>query len=201
MVGIRMILLVDDDRSSRHAMATALARGGYPTIEAASAEEALRLAQRERPALAVIEVLLPTTSGYELCRALRERYGPGPPVIFVSGRRTLPADRVAGLLIGADDYVVKPIHPDELLARVRRLLPSPASNTGGTVAPLTPREREVMTLLVEGLSSTDIAERLVITPRTVAKHIEHILVKLGVHSRGQAVAVALRDEMLGARRG
>jgi DNA-binding NarL/FixJ family response regulator len=69
------------------------------------------------------------------------------------------------------------------------------------VAPLTPREREVMTLLVEGLSSTDIAERLVITPRTVAKHIEHILAKLGVHSRGQAVAVALRDEMLGARRG
>jgi DNA-binding NarL/FixJ family response regulator len=200
MVGIRMILLVDDDRSSRHAMATALARGGYPTIEAASAEEALRLAQRERPALAVIEVLLPTTSGYELCRALRERYGPGPPVIFVSGRRTLPADRVAGLLIGADDYIVKPIHPDELLARVRRLLPSPPL-TDGSVGRLTPREREVMALLAEGLSSTDIAERLVITPRTVAKHIEHILAKLGVHSRAQAVAVALRDDMLSARRG
>ena len=62
---------------------------------------------------------------------------------------------------------------------------------------MTPREREVMALLTDGLSHPEIAEYLVITPRTVAKHIEHILVKLEVHSRAQAVAVALRDEMLG----
>jgi DNA-binding NarL/FixJ family response regulator len=192
-----MILVVDDDPKSLHSMAMALARGGYPAIEATSAEEALRLAQRERPDLAVIEVLLPTTSGYEVCRALKDRYGPGLPVIFVSGRRTLPADRVAGLLIGADDYLVKPINADELLARVRRLLPAATALPDGAVGRLTPREREVLTLLAEGLRHTEIAERLVITPRTVAKHIEHILVKLGVHSRAQAVAVALRDQVLG----
>lgn len=191
-----MILVVDADSSSVHAIALALVRGGYPAIEATSADEALRLAQRERPGLAVIEVLLPSISGYEVCRALKERYGPGLPVIFVSALRTLPADRVAGLLIGADDYMSKPIHPDELLARVRRLLPSRAWLTGGRVGRLTPREREVMALLAEGLSHPEIAEQLVVTPGTVAKHIEHILVKLGVHSRAQAVAVALRGEML-----
>jgi DNA-binding NarL/FixJ family response regulator len=192
-----MILVVDDDRQSLHSMAMALARGGYAAIEATSAEEALRVAERERPELAVIEVLLPTTSGYEVCRALKESYGPGLPVIFVSERRTHPADRVAGLLIGADDYLAKPIHPDELLARVRRLLPSDTSLTRRAMGRLTPREREVLTLLTKGLNHKEIAERLVITPRTVAKHIEHILVKLGVHSRAQAVAVALRDQVLG----
>jgi DNA-binding NarL/FixJ family response regulator len=191
-----MILVVDDDQSSAHAIAMALARGGYPAIEATSAEEALRIALRERPGLAVIEVLLPTTSGYEVCRALKERYGPSLPVIFVSGRRTHPADRVAGLLIGADDYVVKPIHPDELLARVRRLLPSPAPVSDHHGERLTPREHEVLTLLAQGLNHTEIARRLVITPGTVAKHIEHILLKLDVHSRAQAVAVALRNRLL-----
>jgi DNA-binding NarL/FixJ family response regulator len=191
-----MILVVDDDRSSAHAIATALARGGYPAIEATSAEEALRIALRERPGLAVIEVLLPTTSGYEVCRTLKERYGPSLPVIFVSGRRKHPADRVAGLLIGADDYVVKPIHPDELLARVRRLLPSPEPVSDDHRERLTPREHEILTLLAQGLNHTEIATRLVITPGTVAKHIEHILVKLDVHSRAQAVAVALRNRLL-----
>jgi DNA-binding NarL/FixJ family response regulator len=81
---------------------------------------------------------------------------------------------------------------------VRRLLPSDTSRTRRAVGRLTPREREVLTLLVEGLTHKEIAERLVITPRTVAKHIEHILVKLGVHSRAQAVAVALRDQVLGS---
>jgi DNA-binding NarL/FixJ family response regulator len=192
-----MILLVDDDVRSRRLMAEAVAGGGYLTVEAGGAEEALEVAARERPGLAVIEVLLPMTSGYEVCRVLKERYGPGFPVIFVSGRRKLSADRVAGLLTGADDYVVKPIPPGELLARVRRLLPLPAALTVAPAGRLTPREREVMTLLADGLSAPEIADRLVITPGTVEKHIEHILAKLGVHSRAQAVAVALRGQMLG----
>jgi DNA-binding NarL/FixJ family response regulator len=196
-----MILVVDEDRHSVHSITRALARGGYRAIEATSAEEALRLTQREHPALAVVEVLLRSTSGYELCRALKERYGPGFPVIFVSGRRTLPADRVAGLLIGADDYMAKPIHPDELLARVRRLLRASTLRNGGPVVRLTPREREVLILMADGIGNAEIADRLVITPRTVAKHIEHILAKFGVHSRAQAVALAIRGEMLGDRPG
>jgi two-component system, NarL family, nitrate/nitrite response regulator NarL len=187
------ILIVDADQAARAAMGEALGRLGRPIVETDSAEDALRAAEADRPSVAISEVVLPTISGYELCRALKDRYGADFPVVFISGQRTAAVDRVAGLLIGADDYLVKPVHPDELLVRVRRLIrhAEPAGYRGG----LTPREREVLELLIDGLHQVEIAERLVITPRTVAKHVEHILAKLGVHTRAQAVAVALRAEL------
>lgn len=193
-MGTVCVLIVDDSREARAAIVSALGRLGR-MVEAASGEEAIEIAERRRPALVVIEVLLPTTSGYEVCRSLKERYGRELPVIFVSGERTHPADRVAGLLIGADDYVAKPIHADEFLARTRRLL-QPVEPSLSPTTPLTPREQDVMQLMADGLSHAEIAERLVITSRTVAKHVERILAKLGVHTRTQAVAVALRDRLV-----
>ncbi|MFL5842445.1 MAG: response regulator [Thermoleophilaceae bacterium] len=187
------VLVVHDDDGERAALVHALAHLGWRLAEAASGERAIELAGRERPAAVITEVFLPGVSGYELCRVLKDRYGAGMPVIFVSGRRTHPADRVAGLLIGADDYLVTPVHPDELLERVRRLI-EPSGRRRVARARLTLREEEVLELLTEGLHQTEIAARLVITPRTVAKHVEHILHKLGVHTRAQAVAVALRDQ-------
>jgi DNA-binding NarL/FixJ family response regulator len=187
------ILVADDDPESRRVIADALERTGHPTIVAESGEEALAIAEHERPALVISEVLLPVASGYEVCHAVKTWYGAQVPVILISGRRTEPADRVAGFLIGADDYIVKPVLPAELVVRVRRLLGVPAAVGFGGADRLTPREREVMGLLAEGLSQVQIAERLVISERTVAKHIEHILSKLNVHTRAQAVAVALRS--------
>jgi DNA-binding NarL/FixJ family response regulator len=186
------ILVADDDPESRRAIAEALNRAGHPTALAADGDEALAMMESDRPALVITEVLLPGASGYELCHAVKGRYGPGVPVILVSDRRTEPADRLAGLLIGADDYVLKPVCAAELVVRVQRLLGVPAD--GGLVGAdtLTPRERDVMALLIQGLSQGEIAQRLVITQRTVAKHIEHILGKLRVHTRAQAVALALR---------
>jgi DNA-binding NarL/FixJ family response regulator len=187
------ILIVDADQVARTAVGEALVRLGRPIVEADSAEDALRAAEAEQPSVAITEVVLPTISGYELCCALKDRYGAAFPVVFISGQRTEAVDRVAGLLIGADDYVVKPVHPDELLLRVRRLIRH--AEPTGYRSDLTPREREVLQLLIDGLHQVEIAERLVITPRTVAKHIEHILAKLGVQTRAQAVAVALRAEL------
>jgi DNA-binding NarL/FixJ family response regulator len=171
-----------------------LERLGVPVVAASTGEEALELAERERPTAVITEVLLPTISGYEVCRVLKDRYGASLPVIFVSRLRTHPADRVAGLLLGADDYLVQPVQPDELLVRVRRCLQAPAQGTS-TLSQLTYREEEVLQLLTDGLHQAEIAERLVITQRTVAKHVEHILHKLGVHTRAQAVAVALRRRL------
>jgi DNA-binding NarL/FixJ family response regulator len=192
ITGLGSILIVDADEQARTAMAKALVRLARPLVEVESAEDALEAAQGARPVIAISEVVLPITSGYELCRALKERYGEEFPVIFVSGQRTDAVDRVAGLLIGADDYLVKPVHPDELLLRARRLTRQgePLARRGG----LTPREQQVLELLIEGLDHMAIAERLVITPRTVAKHVEHIMAKLGVHTRAQAVAIALHGE-------
>jgi two-component system, NarL family, nitrate/nitrite response regulator NarL len=189
------ILIVDDDPHSRTLISLVLKRAGYTTCEAETGEEALAEAKRTRPALVVLETLLPGVSGYEVCRELKDEFGEALPIVFVSGTRTESSDRVAGLLVGGNDYLVKPFDPNELLARVRRLLP--ASLTGPeTARKLTRREIEVLLLLVEGLSQSEIAEKLFISSKTVGKHLEHILAKLGVHSRAQAVALAVRDELI-----
>ncbi len=163
--------------------------------EASSGEEALELARRERPALAVLDVCLPGISGYEVCRELKDTFGEGLPVVFVSGARTDSYDRIAGLLIGGDDYLVKPFAPDELLIRVRRLLRRSPRLSPALASRLTRREREVLTLMAEGLDARDIAARLVLSPNTVAKHIEHVLAKLGARNRTE-LAASLRERDL-----
>ena len=193
------ILIVDDDPGYRAFVAAILERVGYMTSEAGSGEEALRLVRSERPACILLDVLLPGVNGYAVCQELRDGYGETIPIIFVTGERTEPADRVAGLLLGADDYVLKPFDPDELLARMRRLLirsdraaprngDKPQSSFG-----LTQREREILLLLADGLGQKAIAAELVLSPKTVATHMQRILTKLGVHSRAEAVAIAHRE--------
>jgi DNA-binding NarL/FixJ family response regulator len=106
-------------------------------------------------------------------------------------------DRVAGLLIGADDYLVKPFAADELLARVRRLVRQATPLVPSLASKLTAREQEVLRLLAKGAEQDDIGRQLFISRKTVGTHIEHILQKLGVRSRTQAVALACREDLLG----
>jgi DNA-binding NarL/FixJ family response regulator len=194
------ILVVDDDRADSEGICRLLADAGYETARVASGEEALSFADRERPELVILEVSLPGVSGYDVLRTLRERYGEQLPVILVSRDRADPLDRVAGLLLGADDYLAKPFAPDELTARARRLLvrSSVEAEIPETDEPkLTRREGDVLRLLAQGLDQPAIAKELVISPKTVSSHIQHILGKLGVHSRAQAVAAAHRGGYLG----
>jgi len=191
------VLVVDGDAECRAEVSRLLRRAGLSTVELATGEEALAAAKAARPAVVLIEVALPGASGYEICRELRDRFGEELPVVFLSGTRTESFDRVAGLLLGADDYIVKPFDPDELIARVRRL-EARGRDTVPAAGPrdLTPREQQVLGLLVAGLTQGEIAERLFITGKTVSKHIEHILAKLGVHTRAQAVARAAGSRLL-----
>jgi DNA-binding NarL/FixJ family response regulator len=147
---------------------------------------------REEPALVVLDVHLPDISGYEVCRELRDMFGERLPILFLSGARTESYDRVGGLLLGADDYLVKPFAHDELLARVRRLLARSARDDEARQYDLTVREREVLEHLAAGQDQPTIAKELVISEKTIATHIQHILGKLGVHSRAEAVALAHR---------
>jgi two-component system nitrate/nitrite response regulator NarL len=190
------ILVVDDDAAIRAQVRDAFGRLGYSTREAVDGLEAVSALKEHAPALIIAEVHLAGVSGYELCREVRDSYGDDVPLILVSADRTAPPDRVAGLLIGADDYLPKPFDPDELLARARRLL-GPAG-TESTLARLTDREREVLGLLLDGLTQKQIAEELVISPKTVGTHIQNVLIKLGVHSRAQAVALAHREGLSSA---
>jgi len=196
---IQRILVVDDDTTLRELMRTVLERAGFAVSEASSGDEALAL--ELAPDAALLDVRLPGISGYEVCRELRIRFGNELPIVFMSGTRTESLDRVAGLLIGADDYLVKPFEPDELLARLRSLLRRRAEKVG--IAPsvdmnLTDREHEVLGLLAEGHTQREIARQLVISDKTVATHIQRILAKLGVHTRAQAVAVAYQTGLAGA---
>jgi DNA-binding NarL/FixJ family response regulator len=186
------VLVVDDDAGFRAFVRSLLEDGGYRVVEASGAEGALNGITPE-PNLVVLDVAMSPTSGYEVCRVLRARR-PDLPILFVSGEQTEALDRVAGLTLGADDYLVKPFEPGELLARVqallRRMLPQRAATS------LTRRELEVLLLLADGLKQREIADRLVISPKTVGTHIEHVLSKLGVHSRAEAVAAAYRRDLI-----
>lgn len=193
------ILIVDHDDATRSIAVRVAVRLGYEVCAAENAELLLERLDGGRPALALVEVeLAGPSSGFELMQELHARFGEDLPVILVSADRTAALDRVAGLMLGADDYLAKPVDPGELLARVRRSLRrngGSVRNGNGKPAPqfnLSPREREILGLLADGQTQAQIATALFVSPKTVATHIQHLLAKLGVHSRAQAVALAFR---------
>jgi DNA-binding NarL/FixJ family response regulator len=192
-----IILVADPDPATRTDLCHVLEATGLSTVQAEDGEDALDKARRERPSLAVLDVDLPLLSGYEVCRQLKADLGADIAVVFVSSDRVEPRDRVAGLYLGADDYLPKPFDPGELLARVRRLLPRASSpEAASPVAALTPRERDVLVLLARGNSQSAIAAELGISSKTVGNHLQNVLVRLGVHSRAEAVALAYRDGVI-----
>jgi two-component system nitrate/nitrite response regulator NarL len=192
------IFVADGDTASRRLARAVLERAGYHVCEFRSGAEVVPAAADQRPALVLLELRLPDVTGYELCRELRDAHGDGLPIFILSHDRIESIDRVAGLLIGADDYIVKPFEPDELVARVRRFVePGAATVDGGPPgASLTPREREVLRLLAEGRVQKEIARELSISPKTVGTHIQRLLTKLGAHSRAQLVALAYLKQLL-----
>ena len=194
------VLVVDTDSDFQRQTSRLLESAGYRTRLAPDGLSAVAAARDERPELAIVEVVLPDVSGYEICRELRDLLGEGLPVILVSAERTDPIDRAAGLLIGADDYLAKPVPAGELLAHVRariRRATLGAEPQAIVVSELTRRELEVLRLLAEGLEQGEIAKQLVISSKTVSTHTQNIFRKLGVRTRAQAVAAAYQLELLG----
>ena len=116
-----MILVVDDDVELRSIVRSALERDGFAVTEADDGDVALTKIATLAPELVVLDLGLPTVGGLEVLRALAARPGPALPVIALTGRGD-EADRIVGLELGADDYVVKPFSPRELVARVRSVL-------------------------------------------------------------------------------
>jgi DNA-binding response OmpR family regulator len=123
----RTVLVVDDEPTIVEVVGRYLDRAGYETYEAADGPQALQIAAEHRPDLVVLDVMLPGIDGIEVMRQLHERPGPRIAVILLTARGE-ESDRLVGLRHGADDYVVKPFSPAELVARVdavlRRVLPA-----------------------------------------------------------------------------
>jgi DNA-binding response OmpR family regulator len=116
------ILVVDDVRDERAAVAQVLEEAGYSTRSVQSGEAALDCAGAERLSLVVLDICLPGISGYEVCKHLKDRFGDALPILFVSGARAESYDRVACRLVGGDDFLAKPISAAELLSRTSKLI-------------------------------------------------------------------------------
>jgi DNA-binding response OmpR family regulator len=114
-----LILIVEDEPSIAEVVGLYMKRAGYQTLTAADGKSAMTLLERHLPDLVILDLMLPEVDGLTIARWLRERSD--VPIIMVTSRRE-EADRIAGLELGADDYVVKPFSPQELVSRVRAVL-------------------------------------------------------------------------------
>jgi two-component system OmpR family response regulator len=113
------ILVVDDDAHIREVVRFALVNAGLEVVEAGDGQKALELFQRTKPDLIVLDITMPELDGLAVCRELRKTSN--APILFLSSR-TDEVDRVVGLEVGGDDYVVKPFSPRELVARVQAIM-------------------------------------------------------------------------------
>ncbi|TFH26032.1 MAG: response regulator transcription factor [Bacteroidia bacterium] len=164
------ILLIEDEQALRQALQDALEYHGYSVITSADGVSGLNLAENENPDLVILDVMLPGLDGFEVCTRLRAS-GFRSPVLILTARSE-EVDRVVGLELGADDYIVKPFSTRELMARVKAHLrrssnlassspsrcsfgdvvvdfPGSTVTRGGKAIPLTSTELTILRLLVE----------------------------------------------------
>jgi DNA-binding response OmpR family regulator len=113
------ILIVEDDKKTASLVALYLEKEGFQTIVAYDGRQALEIARQHNPIFVILDLMLPLLDGWEVCRELR-RWS-DVPILILSAREE-EIDRVSGLTLGADDYVVKPFSPRELVARVKAIL-------------------------------------------------------------------------------
>lgn len=116
---MKKILIADDNEDITDILSNYITREGYEPVIARDGEEALRLFEQEEPVLVLLDIMMPKIDGYEVCRSIRKQSS--VPIILVTARGE-DFERVMGLDIGADDYIVKPFSPNEVMARVRAVL-------------------------------------------------------------------------------
>lgn len=198
-------LLVDDDELLRTAFRQVLqSEDCFLVTEAGDGASALRTFKTDRPDVVLLDLKLPDQDGLETMREMRA-VDPRPRFVILTGHGEISIV-VEAMKSGAHDFIAKPVEARKLVHVLRRAAEAQGPDTAwpsgqnppgekprdDSVGTLTPREREILRLTVEGLSSTRIAKRLLISPRTVETHRENIMKKLGVHGKAELIYYALR---------
>ena len=207
---MQKILIVDDDNTLRAALTRYLQDRGFVVHNAISGTEGYESFIQHAPDLIVSDVVMPEMNGFDLCLKVREaERGRLVPFIFLSGRCDLE-DRIQGHSIGADDYLVKPFHPRELIAKIEAQLArasrihseieralqqskSTVNQSPQVPLPLTPAEEKVFWEVIQGFTNKKIGDRLFISPRTVQTHLSNILSKLSLENRSQLIRYAFEN--------
>lgn len=196
------VLLIEDHAPLRRNLREILTLEGFTVVEAADGSEGLRLARASRPDLILCDIMLPGLDGHEVLAHVRSSPGTAAlPFIFLTAKGEAPDIR-AGMNLGADDYLPKPVARADLLDAIRTRLARAAQQRTAFVprfdsaSPLerlglSPREAEVLLWVAQGKGNHEIAVILALSPATVKKHTLHIFEKLGVESRAAAMLQAL----------
>ena len=209
------VMIVDDHGMVRRGLGTILkVRADLELVsEASSGVEALELCQQSQPDVILMDLVMPEMGGAEATRLIREKC-PAVQVIALTSFQERELVREA-LQAGAIGYLLKNVSAEDLAAAIRE-----AHAGRSTLAPeaiqaliqaetqgaaqtrdiaesygLTPREKEVLALMIEGLNNPEIAERLVVSRSTAKAHVSNILSKLGVSNRAEAIALALQHNL------
>lgn len=196
--------MIDDDARLREHYKDILKLEGYEVAEARNGREGVERARKETPDLVLCDITMPEMNGHRVLETLRsEPRTAHVPFVFLTGWDEAQDIRT-GMNLGADDYLTKPVVPDELTATIRARLRRAELAAGGRRGPaieakpemlealgLTPREAEVLFWVARGKTNDEIATVLGIGLTTVKKHLESTYAKLGVENRTTAAAMAL----------
>lgn len=192
------VYIVDDDAAVRDSLSLLLGLNGFHTLPFASADDFLRVLDTTWSGCLLLDIRMPGTDGLALQAVLNDREI-ALPIIFMTAHGDVPTVRTA-LKSGAVDYLEKPVDPDAMLAAVRAALEADSAERNKVaraglseqrLLTLTPREREVFELVVQGQQYRQIAAALGISPRTVEVHRARLMEKLGVRNISELVRMSL----------
>lgn len=201
---VLLVLVIEDEEVLRINIREILKHYSYQVIEAASGEEGIHLASTLRPSLIVCDIMLPGIDGYEILRSIRNiPWLLRTPFIFLTAKSTRQDLRV-GMELGADDFITKPFTRMELLnsieARLERLnqIEEPQHDSNSLMANFTNlhvlsrAELRILKEIAYGLTSTQIAEKLYLSKKTIENHRTNISLKLGLHGPNSLIQFAYR---------